>query len=132
MPIKKRVLQVLMAALGVILLVRFAAPGIVNGGQPFAVDGAVDMLLDSEFRFLSALAGATGVAFFWMIRDVERHTALVTILAAGTFVGGLARILSMLQYGLPPDKAVIAAAIELAAPIIAVPLMWSVAAKQAD
>ena len=131
MKLRRRVLQALMAALGVILVIRFAAPGVIGGAEPFAVDGAVDVLLDSEFRFLSVLAGATGVAFFWMIARAEQHKTLFTILAAGAFVGGLARLVSMAQYGLPADKAVIATAIELVAPVIAIPLMWSVAAAHA-
>ena len=130
MKIRRRVLQGLMAALGVILLVRFAAPGIIGGAEPYAVDGVVDMLLDSEFRFLSALAGATGLAFFWMIPHVEKHKALFTILAAGSFVGGLARLLSMAQYGMPPNKAVIATGIELVAPLSAILLLWSIVNEQ--
>ena len=129
MMIKRRVLQVIMLALGVILVVRFAAPGVIGGAEPFATDGAVDVLLDSEFRFLSVIAGATGVAFFWMVVRVEQHRGLFTILATGAFVGGLARLLSMAQYGMPPDKAVIATGIELIAPLIAIPLMWSVASE---
>ncbi len=125
--IKRRVLQALMAALGVILLVRFAAPGVIGGAEPFTVGDTVDVLLDSEFRFLSVLAGATGIAFFWMIPRVEQHKALFTILAAGAFAGGLARLVSIAQYGLPADKAVIATVIELVTPLVAIPLMWSVA-----
>lgn len=131
MMVKRRVLQVLMLALGAILLVRFALPGVIGGAAPFAAGGAVDLLLDSEYRFLSVLAGATGVAFLWMIARVERHKALFTILTAGAFVGGLARLASMAQYGLPPNKAVIATGIEIIAPLIAIPLMWAVAADHA-
>jgi len=131
MMIRRRILQALMAALGVILLVRFAAPGVIAGAEPFAVGGTVDILLDSEFRFLSALAGSSGIAYFWMIARVERHKALFIILAAGAFAGGLARLVSMAQYGMPADKAVIATVIELVVPVIAIPLMWSVAADHA-
>jgi len=120
-----------MAALGVILLVRFAALGVIDGAAPFAGAGAVDILLDSEFRFLSALAGSTGIAYFWMIARVEQHKALFIILAAGAFAGGLARLVSMAQYGMPADKAVIATVIELVVPAITIPLMWSVATNHA-
>ncbi len=122
--LKKRLLQALMAALGVILLIRFAAPGIISGGEPYADDGVVDVLLDSEFRFLSVLAGSIGVAFLWMIPRIERYAALLTILAAGSFAGGMARLLSMAQHGLPPNKAVIAAGIELVVPLVALVLLW--------
>ncbi len=124
--IKRRALQFLMAALGIILMARFAAPGIIDGATPYAVNDLVDVLLDSEFRFLSTLAGANGLAFFWMIPQIEKQAALFTILAAGSLVGGLARLLSMAQHGLPANKAVIATGVELIVPLLALLLLWSI------
>jgi uncharacterized protein DUF4345 len=107
----RRVLQVLLGIIAVIVLTRFALPGVILGGAWVSED--VTPLLDSEVRFLSALALAPAAILLWIIPRVERHLPLVRIIAIVTFLGGLARVLSVVQLGVPPSRAMIAAGVEL-------------------
>jgi hypothetical protein len=108
----RRTLQALLALIAVVLVVRFALPGLIEGGA--WVSDTVTPLLDSEVRFLSALALAPAAILFWMLPRVEHHLAIVRIIAVVAFLGGVARLVSMAQVGLPPSRAWTAAGVELA------------------
>ena len=59
---KRRILQGILVFLGLILLGRFALPGLILGGHWVVEGDTISPLLDSEVRFLSILAGGVGPA----------------------------------------------------------------------
>lgn len=127
---KRRGLQIIVAAVGFILVFRMALPGAILGAEWVAGGADFNALMDSEVRFLSILAGGLGAILFWIIPRIERATALVDIIMAATFVGGLLRVVSYFQVGVPPSKAMIATAIELVVPLLVIPWQRSVARDQ--
>ena len=97
----RRGLQVFLGLFGVTAIL-IASLHIVLG--PSAIPGSipVNTTMDSEDRFYATLFAAYGVALLWCIGDIERKSRCVYFLAATFFVGGLARVVSILAVG-PPN-----------------------------
>ena len=96
---ERRLLQVAVAAA---CLVPLLAGGLgVLRGPVFAGGQAGTIDLDSHFRYLSGLLIGIGLVFLACIPTIERRTTLFRILAAIVFVGGLSRLLSLAELGLP-------------------------------
>ena len=95
---------------------------------PAAIPGSVPVnaTMDSEDRFYATLFAAYGVALLWCLKDIERKSAVVYFLAITFFVGGLARLVSMVAVGLPSPFFVAMSAIELVLPMVMVFLQWRV------
>jgi Domain of unknown function (DUF4345) len=69
---------------------------------PEMVDSAMsNVSLDSHFRYLSGLLFGAGFAFWSTIPSIERHAPRFRLLTALVFIGGLARLWSLLQIGAP-------------------------------
>ena len=83
-------------------------------GGDYIADGAeLTPQLDSETRFLSAIALGVGVGALWLFRSFEREPRAAVLLASFALLGGLTRILSMATVGMPGTTAVVATAIEI-------------------
>jgi hypothetical protein len=112
----RKVLQVVLALFGVtcmgIALLHIAlGPRAIPGSVP------VNATMDSEDRFYATLFLAYGAALLFCVKDIERKSRVVYFLLLTFFVGGVARIVSMLAVG-PPNAFFIAmTAIELALPL---------------
>jgi len=63
--------------------------------------GFADPMVDNVFRFFSGLWFGTGVLFILFVRDLDRYKPAMIALLGIIAVGGLGRILSIIQYGLP-------------------------------
>ena len=102
----KKSFQVFLGLFGGIAII-IASLHVVLG--PYAIPGSVPVnaTMDSEDRFYATLFAAYGAALLWCIEDVERRSRRVYFLAATFFVGGLARVVSMLAVG-PPNTFFIA------------------------
>jgi hypothetical protein len=93
---------------------------------PAAIPGSVPVnaTMDSEDRFYATLFAAYGVALLWCLKDIERKSAVVYFLAITFFIGGLARLVSMVAVGLPSPFFITMTTIELALPLLMVFLQW--------
>ena len=90
-------------------------PEFLHVTPPWPVD------LDSHFRFLSGFFLAIGLAWYSCIPRVEAKTERFRLLAACTFTGGLARLVSLLLVGAPSPGHMAGLCVEL----LAVPaLVW--------
>ncbi len=89
---------------------------------PSAIPGAipVNATMDSEDRFYATLFGAYGVALLWSVGGIEGKSRLVYFLAAAFFVGGVARLVSMMAVGRPNSFFVAMTALELVIPVVMV------------
>jgi len=96
----KKVFQIFLGLFGVTAIF-IASLHIIFG--PSAIPGSVPVnaTMDSEDRFYATLFAAYGVALLWCIRDIERKSMVVYFLAGVFFVGGLARLVSIVAVGLP-------------------------------
>ncbi|MER8807231.1 DUF4345 domain-containing protein [Mesorhizobium australicum] len=115
------------AALQVVVGVLAATPvlvgveGIVSGPEFLHVAAPWPVDLDSHFRFLSGFFLAIGLAWYSCIPSIETKTERFRLLAACTFAGGLARLVSLLLVGAPSLGHVAGLCIEL----LSVPaLVW--------
>ncbi|MCY4335615.1 MAG: DUF4345 domain-containing protein [Litoreibacter sp.] len=63
--------------------------------------GFADPMVDNVFRFFSGLWFGVGVMFILFVRDLNRYKPAMIALLGMVILGGLGRILSIWQYGLP-------------------------------
>lgn len=89
-----------------VVLFAFAAIAIFGGtlqmvlGQP-----ETSPRLDNVHRFMAGIYLSLGVICAWAGATVRQQGMLVYIIAAGVFVAGCGRLLSMSQVGLPEPRA---------------------------
>ncbi len=95
-------------------------PSVIPGSIP------VNATMDSEDRFYATLFLAYGVALLWCIPDIENKSRVVYFLMATFFVGGLARLVSMAQVGLPNDFFIAMTAIELILPLVLAAMQYRI------
>jgi hypothetical protein len=129
----KKILQGILVLLGLLFTFRFFLPGIILGGAFLAPGLPANPHLDSEARFLSALAGGYAALFFYMLKDTERKGPLILIIAASVFLGGLMRIVSMVTVGMPAPNELLAIALEIGIPSMVLFLNHNIAkARRAE
>ncbi len=99
----RRALQVLTATLGVIP-VATGLVGLLGLRDPLYVHFGVvpNVVLDSNLRFFSGVWLGVGGAAFWTVSGIERKGPMFRALWSMIFLGGLGRLLSILDAGLPP------------------------------
>jgi hypothetical protein len=109
----RRALQIAIAVVGLVpvgagLAGVLMGPGFVGGaGSP------ADISLDSHFRYLSGLLLAIGLLFWGAIPRIERHGVLIRALTLVVVIGGLSRLVSLVERGAPDDGMRFGMAMEL-------------------
>lgn len=98
---EKRALQIAVAIACIVPLFASTA-GIVLGvaflgGKPRPIPADID----SHVRYLSGIFLVVGIAFASCVPEIERKGPLFRLLGAMVVVGGLARLLSWLDIGMP-------------------------------
>lgn len=83
-------------------------PAMVGGA---AVTAATS--LDSHFRYLSGLLLGIGLVFWSLIPDISRQTRTFRVLTFVVFVGGLGRLVALLETGWPEPPMLFGLAMEL-------------------
>ena len=116
-PWARTTLRVLFVAVAGLFFFRFGLPGIVLGGDYVAGGAEVTAQLDSETRFLSAIALGVGVGALWLVRAFEAQPRAAVLLAGAAFLGGAMRIVSIAQYGVPGTTALVATIVEMIVPL---------------
>jgi hypothetical protein len=113
----RRALQVLLGLFGVTAIF-ISLLHVVLG--PASIPGAVPVnaTMDSEDRFYATLFLAFGLALLWCMKDVEHKAKVVYFLMLTFFVGGLARLVSMLAVGLPNNFFIAMTVLELLLPFV--------------
>jgi hypothetical protein len=81
--------------------------------------------LDSEHRFYTALFFMYGVALWWCAGQLAARRSVFGFLLATLFVGGVARIVSVLSVGWPHPLFIALGAVELVFP----PVLWLVVGR---
>lgn len=125
--VEKRILQ---AVVAVACLVPLSAgsSGVLRGAEwlahaPVATD------LDSHFRYISGIFLGVGVAFVSCVPAIETKGARLRMLVGFVVLGGLARLLSLVEVGVPSAGMKFGLAMELGVtPLIAL-WQWSFARR---
>lgn len=99
--------------------------GQANIGVGAAAAGPFDPVLDSQVRFLGAVWFGLGAIQLVCLGDLRRYGAILQLCFGIVFLGGIGRVLSLLQVGQPasgtgPAFIAVALIIEL----VLVPLAW--------
>jgi len=120
----QRAFQAFLAMFGIVVIAISLAHFAVG---PRAIIGsmAVNPTMAGEDRFFAGLFLCFGVALLWCARDAVRNCALINLLAAALFIGGIGRLIALAVDGPPHPFYVAMLVLELALP----PLMV-VAARQ--
>jgi len=89
---------------------------------PASIPGAipVNATMDSEDRFYAAIFLGFGAAVLWGAQAVEQRSQIIRFLAAVFFLGGCARVISIVVVGPPGYLFQALTAVELVLP----PVIW--------
>ncbi|MES2290236.1 MAG: DUF4345 domain-containing protein [Pseudomonadota bacterium] len=97
--IEKRILQTVIA-IACLVPLSAGSTGVLRGAAWLA-HGSVATDLDSHFRYISGIFLGVGIAFASCIPGIETKGARLRMLAGFVFLGGLARLLSLVEAGTP-------------------------------
>lgn len=100
---EKRLLQVAAGIACLVPLAMGAASIIIGPSILSGIDDPPVRDLDSHFRYLSGIFFMLGIAFASCVPGIEVKTARFRLLGAMVVMGGLARLWSVADYGLPSD-----------------------------
>ena len=118
MTLEHRLLQGVVA-IACLLPLLVGGQGIVHGPAPFGHLADVPRDLDSHFRYISGIFFATGLGFLSCIPHIETKGPRFRLLGALIVVGGLARLVSLIDVGMPSRGHVLGLGME----ILVVPLL---------
>ena len=94
------------------------------------MDGAGDVspALDSQYRYMSGLYVAIGLGMLVVAWKAEQASLLATILILAAFMGGVGRLISLGDVGMPNPRQHTGMYIELSMPILLV-WLWALRRK---
>lgn len=70
-------------------------------GPELTDSATANVSLDSHFRYLSGLLLGVGLAFWSTVPSIERHATRFRLLTLIVFIGGLGRLWSLVDAGVP-------------------------------
>jgi hypothetical protein len=122
--IEKRLLQAIVAAACLVPLITggwsiLQGPGFLGHPPVIPVD------LDSQFRYISGIFFAVGIAFASSVPRIEIKGARFRLLGALVIMGGLSRIVSLIAVGVPSKGHLFAFAMELG--VVPLLMLWQAA-----
>ena len=100
---EKRALQIAAGIACLVPLSMGAASILIGPSILSGIDDPPVRDLDSHFRYLSGIFLMVGIAFASCVPGIERKTARFRLLGTMVVLGGLARAVSAMEYGLPSD-----------------------------
>lgn len=119
---EKRALQIAAGIACLVPLSMGAASILIGPSILSGIDDPPVRDLDSHFRYLSGIFLMVGIAFASCVPGIERKTARFRLLGAMVVLGGLARAVSAMEYGLPSDGHRFGLVMELG--IVPVLMIW--------
>jgi Domain of unknown function (DUF4345) len=116
----KRGLQVTLAILSLIPIL-IALLGITQGISRWLPNTSITPDFDSHYRYITGYYLSLGMIGLWMIPKIEHHTSLFRIVCASVFIGGVGRVVSIVQVGMPSLPALLFTGLELCFPLL---ILW--------
>ncbi len=77
--------------------------------------------LDSDFRFLAAAFFGLGLLLVWVLLAIEERTTVFRLIVLAVFLGGVARLCSVVQVGSPNGLTWMLIVLELCCPLL---VLW--------
>jgi hypothetical protein len=109
-------LKALVQVMGVSCTAIGAAHTALGVRSVIGVDASAGPSVDSQERFFGGIFGGYGLAWVWASRQDPIPSEVVRFLSASMAVGGVGRVLSMIERGRPHPFWVSLTAVEFAAP----------------
>ncbi len=99
LPLSQRIVQICLFIVALIA---------ISGGalQMYLGEPETTPRLDNIHRFMAGVYFSAGVIGLWAGITIRKHNALVFLLALTVFLGGVGRLLSMAQVGIPEPSSV--------------------------
>ena len=116
----KRGLQILLGALSLIPLL-VASLGLLFGAGRFVPEEVITPDFDSHYRYVTGYYLSLTLFAWWVIQNIERHVVPLRIISAAIFMGGVGRLISVLEVGIPNPVAIGFMVLELLFPLR---LLW--------
>ncbi|MEN9518615.1 MAG: hypothetical protein RLZZ381_1203 [Cyanobacteriota bacterium] len=116
----KKGLQFILAILSMIPIL-IGLLGITQGTTRWLPAGSITPDFDTHYRYITGYYLSLGMLGFWMIPKIEQHTGLFRIICASVFMGGVGRVFSIIQVGMPNLLALMFTGLELCFPLL---LLW--------
>jgi hypothetical protein len=113
-------LQATLAILSMIPLV-VATIGITQGTSRWLAADSITPNFDSHYRYIAGYYFSLGLLGLWLIPRIEKHTGLFRIICISVFMGGIGRVISIVQVGVPNSLTLAFTALELCFPLL---LLW--------
>ncbi|RED16817.1 DUF4345 domain-containing protein [Parasphingopyxis lamellibrachiae] len=120
--VEKRLLQGATAIACLVPLSMGAASIVIGPSVLSGIDDPPIRDLDSHFRYLSGIFFMLGIAFASCVPGIETKTARFRLLGAMVVMGGLARLWSAAEYGLPSEGHRFGFAMELG--VVPLLMLW--------
>jgi hypothetical protein len=121
-------LQIVLGVLSLIPIL-IGVLGITLGVGRFLPDNVITANFDSHYRYLAAYYLSLGIIAWWIIPSIEKHTTIIRILCGVIFMGGLARLVSVYQVGIPDTSVMAFTCLELLFPLLG---LWQAKIAQAE
>lgn len=114
----KTSLQYLLYALALVAIA--SGVNVIVGGAAAipGANGSIVATADNELRFFAVFWVAYGSFCFWVGRNLPRQLMFVPVLALTFFMGGVARLVSVLQLGSPGLFLIVAMILEWLLPCL--------------
>jgi peptidoglycan/LPS O-acetylase OafA/YrhL len=110
-----------------VCLLLVAAIGLFGGSlQMYLGQPETTPRLDNVHRFMAGIYLGSGLLALWVAMTVRRHETLIYLLAIAVLLGGIGRLVSISQVGLPEPAAVWLGYLvpELVLPIVIIAAQW--------
>lgn len=114
----RKVLQFVMGTLAAAPLLSgiLGLSGIYN--PMFSGNLPVNLVLDSNLRFLNAMSISVALSFYFIIPVIEKQTFACRIICCAILLGGVGRLISIYDLGIPPFPLLVFLALELLFPVL--------------
>ena len=116
----KRGLQIVLGVLSLIPLL-FGGRNLLQGAGVFLSPEQVNAAIDSQFRFQSAYYMGLAFLIWFIIPNIEKHTAIFRLIILFLFIGGVGRLYSYVTIGAPPSNMIAGMVLELCLPLL---IIW--------
>ena len=123
--VSRRILQSILVVIGLIAVIT-GSLGMKAGIMDdfYAVEMGKEpgtIILDSNLRYFSGLWLGLGLILLWMVPSIERRRTIFRLVSVMIFIGGLGRIISMFDVGIPSFPFIIFTMLELFFPAL---ILW--------
>ena len=118
----KRGLQIVLGVLSLIPAINSVRGLLFGTGRFLSPELMMSMpAFDSLYRYQTGYYISLTLFAWWIIPDVEKHTAVLRIVIFAVFLGGVGRLISFFVVEAPPANAVGSMVLELCLPLL---LVW--------